>query len=54
MNKSAIFGFLLTVTYLQIYTLIHYLTVTLLNTLIELSINLDLEPLKSVNAKLRW
>ena len=44
MYKSAKFGFVLTVTYLQIYTL---LTVTLLNNSVELSSNLDPEPLKS-------
>ena len=36
---------MLTVTYLHIY--IHYLTVTLLNNSVELSSNLDPEPLKS-------
>ena len=43
MYKSAKFGLVLTVTYLQIY---HYLTVTLLNNSVELSSNLDTEPLK--------
>ena len=43
MYKSAKFGLVLTVTYLQIYTL---LTVTLLNNLVELSSKLDPEPLK--------
>ena len=43
MYKSAKFGLVLTVTYLQIYTL---LTVTLLNNSVELSSNLDPEPLK--------
>ena len=43
MHKSAKFGLMLTVTYLQIYTL---LTVTLLNNSVELSSNLDPEPLK--------
>ena len=45
MYKSAKFGLMLTVTYLHIY--IHYLTVTLLNNSVELSSNLDPEPLKS-------
>ena len=45
MYKSAKFGLVLTVTSLQIY--IHYLTVTLLNNSVELSSNLDPEPLKS-------
>ena len=43
MYKSAKFVLVLTVTYLQIYTL---LTVTLLNNSVELSSNLDPEPLK--------
>ena len=43
MYKSAKFGLVLTVTYLQIYTL-HYITVTLLNNSVELSSNLDPEP----------
>ena len=43
MYKSAKFGLVLTVTYLQIYTL---LTVTLLNNSVELSSNLDPEPFK--------
>ena len=46
MYKSAKFGLVLTVTYLQIYTL---LTVTLLNNSVELSSNLDPEPLKRVD-----
>ena len=46
MYKSAKFGLVLTVTYLQIYTL---LTVTLLNNSVELSSNLDPEPLKTVD-----
>ena len=45
MYKSAKFGLVLTVTYLHIY--IHYFTVTLLNNSVELSSNLDPEPLKS-------
>ena len=45
MYKSAKFELALTVTYLQIYTL--HLTVTLLNNSVELSSNLDPEPLKS-------
>ena len=44
MYKSAKFRLVLTVTYLHIY--IHYLTVTLLNNSVELSSNLDPEPLK--------
>ena len=47
MYKSAKFGLVLTVTYLQIY--IHYLTVTLLNNSVELSLNLDPEPLNEWN-----
>ena len=47
MYKSAKFGLVLTVTYLQIY--IHYLTVTLLNNSVELSSNLDPEPLNEWN-----
>ena len=46
MYKSAKFELVLTVTYLQIYTL---LTVTLLNNSVELSSNLDPEPLKRVD-----
>ena len=46
MYKSAKFGLVLTVTYLQIY--IHYLTVTLLNNSVELSSNLDPEPLNEL------
>ena len=46
MYKSSKFGLVLTVTYLQIYTL---LTVTLLNNSVELSSNLDPEPLKRVD-----
>ena len=46
MYISAKFGFVLTVTYLQIYTL---LTVTLFNNSVELSSNLDPEPLKRVD-----
>ena len=46
MYKSAKFGLVLTVTYLQIYTL---LTVTLLNNSVELSSSLDPEPLKRVD-----
>ena len=42
MYKSAKFGLVLTVTYLQ---KCHYLTVTLLNNSVELSSNLDPEPL---------
>ena len=45
MYKSAKSGLVSTVTYLHIY--IHYLTVTLLNNSVELSSNLDPEPLKS-------
>ena len=45
MYKSAKFGLVLTVSYLYIY--IYYLTVTLLNNSVELSSNLDPEPLKS-------
>ena len=47
MYKSAKFGLVLTVTYLQIY--IHFLTVTLLNNSVELSSNLDPEPLNEWN-----
>ena len=47
MHRSAKFGLVLTVTYLQIY--IHYLTVTLLNNSVELSSNLDPEPLNEWN-----
>ena len=43
MYKSAKFALVLTVTYLQIYTLP---PVTLLNNSVELSSNLDPEPLK--------
>ena len=43
MYESAKFGLVLTVTYLQIYTL---LNVTLLNNSVELFSNLDPEPLK--------
>ena len=46
MYKSAKFGSVLTVTYLQIYTL---LTVILLNNSVELSSNLDAESLKGVD-----
>ena len=46
MYQSAKFGLVLTVTYLQIYTL---LRITLLNNSIELSLNLDPEPLKRVD-----
>ena len=45
MYKSAEFGLVLTVTYLYI----HYLTVTLLNNSVELSSNLDPEPLKRMD-----
>ena len=47
MYKSAKFGLVITVTYLHIYIYIPYLTVTLLNNSVELSSNLDPEPLKS-------
>ena len=47
MYKSAKFGLVLTVTYLQIY--IHYLTITLLNNSVELSSNLDPQPLNEWN-----
>ena len=46
MYKSAKLGLVLTVTYLQTYTL---LPVTLLNNSVELSSNLDPEPLKRVD-----
>ena len=45
MYKSAKLGLVLTVTYLQIYIL---LTVTLFNNSVELSSNLNPEPLKRV------
>ena len=44
--KSAKFVLVLTVTYLQIYTI---LTVTLLNNSVGLSSNLDPEPLKRMD-----
>ena len=46
MYKSAQLGLVLIVTYLEIYTL---LTVTLLNNSVEISSNLDPEPLKRVD-----